>query len=171
MRRVRYSVAMSLDGYIANPQGNYDWIVSDPDVDFGALFKTFDTALMGRKTYQETLNHSGGASIGMPTYVFSKTLRQDDCPGVTVSDSPAQTVKELKAAPGKDIWLFGGGSLFQNLLAAELVDAVEVAIIPVLLGGGTPMLPEPARSAKLTLASHRLYEKTGTIRLEYSIAT
>ncbi len=162
---------MSLDGYIASPKGDYDWIVRDPDVDFGALFQSFDTALMGRKTYQETLNHGGGTTIGMPAYVFSKTLRQDDCPGVTVSDSPAQTVKELKAAPGKDIWLFGGGSLFQSLLAAKLVDAVEVAIIPVLLGGGIPMLPEPARSAKLKLTGHRLYEKTGTMRLEYSVAT
>src|SRR5687767_8343379 len=110
-RRVRFSAAMSLDGYIAGPQGESDWILMDPDIDFGALFKDFDTVLLGRKSYEAARPQGGsGAMPGMAAYVFSRTLRQDDCPGVTVSDSPAETVAALRAAPGKDIWLFGGGS-------------------------------------------------------------
>ena len=162
---------MSLDGYIAGPKGEIDWIVMDPDIDFGALMGAFDTVLMGRKTYEATRQQDGG--VGMPSmqaYVFSRTLRQTDCPGVTVSNKPAETLTALKATSGKDIWLFGGGSLFSSLLRLGLVDAVEVAIIPVLLGDGLPLLPHPATTAKLKLTKNRIYEKTGTIALEYSVA-
>lgn len=170
MRPVRYSAAMSLDGYIADPTGGYDWIVMDPDIDFGALFKNFDTLLMGRKTYEMAREQGGGPAMrGMKSYVFSRTLRQEECPRVTVSADPRQTVTALKQQQGKDIWLFGGGGLFQSLLALELVDAVQVAIIPVLLGGGVPLLPSPATRAKLRLTSHRIYEKTGTVLLDYTV--
>ena len=170
MRPVRYSVAMSVDGYIADPIGGYDWIVMDPDIDFGALFKNFDTLLMGRKTYEMAREQGGGPAMrGMKSYVFSRTLRQEECPRVTVSADPKETVTALKQQQGKDIWLFGGGGLFQSLLALELVDAVQVAIIPVLLGGGVPVLPSPATRAKLRLTSHRIYEKTGTVLLDYAV--
>ena len=107
---------------------------------------------------------------GMQAYVLSSTLRQSDCPGVTVSDNARDTVTKLKAAPGKDIWLFGGGSLFRSLLGMDLVDTVEVGIIPVLLGGGIQLRPDPAERAKLKLTKHRVYTKTGTVALEYDVA-
>ena len=170
-RRVRYSVAMSLDGYIAGPSGEYDWIVMDPEIDFGALMGSFDAMLMGRKTYEAAQKMGGGpASRSMQVHVLSRTLRQSDCKGVTVSDDAKASVTQLKAAPGKDIWLFGGGSLFRSLLELRLVDSVEVAIIPVLLGGGVPLLPDPAARAKLKLANHKVYSKTGTVALEYTVA-
>jgi dihydrofolate reductase len=170
MRRVRYSVAMSLDGYIAGPQGEYDWILMDPDIDFGALFKDFDTLLMGRKSYEVVRQQGeGGAMPGMKAIVFSRTLRQADHPKVTVSHDPEATVRSLKASTGKDIWLFGGGSLFRSLLDLGLVDSVEVAIIPVVLGAGVPFLPSPAKRTKLSLTSQRVYEKTGTVLLAYGV--
>lgn len=170
MRRIRYSVAMSLDGYIAGPQGEYDWIPMDPDIDFGAMFKQFDTLLMGRKSYDAARKQGGGGAMsGMKAYVFSRTLRQADCPDATVSDNPKDTIAALKQATGKDIWLFGGGELFKSLLALGVVDAVEVAIVPVLLGRGLPMLPTPAAMSQLTLTRHRVYEKTGTVLLHYAV--
>ena len=170
MRRVRFSVAMSLDGYIAGPKGESDWIVMDPDIDFGALMGAFDTVLLGRKTYEATRHHGSSGMPGMQAYVFSRTLNQVDCPGVIVSNKPTETLATLKASRGKDIWLFGGGSLFRSLLDLGLVDAVEVAVIPVLLGGGVPLLPHPAKQAKLRLVTHRVYEKTGTVSLQYAPA-
>ena len=169
MRRVRYSVAMSLDGYIAGPKGENDWIVMDPEIDFRALFASFDTVLMGRKTYEAAQQQGGGGGMpGMQAYVISRTLRQAKIQGATVSDDPTSTVAALKKGAGKDIWLFGGGELFHSMLELGLVDAVEVAIIPVLLGGGRPLLPPGGQRAPLRLMKHRVYEKTGTALLEYT---
>ena len=170
MRRVQYSVAMSLDGYIADPNGGYDWIVIDPEIDFEAMFKDFDTVLMGRKSYDAAVRQGGYGMPGKKTYVFSRTLRQQDCPDATVSDDVRKTVTALKQEQGKDIWLFGGGELFRSMLDLGLVDAIEVAVIPVLLGSGLPMLPSPATRAKLKLTQERLYQKTGTLLLTYDVS-
>jgi dihydrofolate reductase len=170
MRQIRYRVATSLDGYIAGPHGEWDWIVPDPDIDFGTLFSQFDTVLLGRRTYEITLSPNAPPwPPGIRVYVFSRTLQQRDHPGVTiVADSVEQTAAALRAASGKDIWLFGGGSLFQSLLDARLVDAVEIAVIPVLLGGGIPLLAPPARQAKLKLVRHTA-SSAGIVRLEYAV--
>jgi dihydrofolate reductase len=169
MRRVRLSVAMSLDGYIADPDGGYDWIVMDPEIDFDAMFKDVDAVLMGRKSYDLTKQPG---SYGMPhknAFVFSKTLKQADVPNATVSDDPRKTVLELKQMKGKSIWLFGGGELFRSLLELKLVDEIEVAIIPVLLGQGLPLLPTSSAHVKLVLTKHRLFKKTGTLLLNYDV--
>ena len=171
MKRICYSVAMSLDGYIADSDGGYDWIVTDPDIDFHAIYARFDTLLMGRKTY-EVMKPQGdsGTMQRMETYVFSRTVRQADCPSVTVvSDHLKETCATLKEKPGKDIWLFGGGSLFRSLLDLGQVNSVEVAIIPMLLGNGVPLLPHPATRARLELTKQKVYPKTGTMVLEYAI--
>jgi dihydrofolate reductase len=170
MKRVRYSVAMSLDGYIAGPKGEADWIVMDPEIDFKALLAQFDTALMGRKTYEATKKPGRGGSLpGFTSYVFSRTLKQKDCPGVVVSDTALETVKELKQGTGKDIWLFGGAGLFKSLLEMGVVDSVEVAIVPVILGRGLPLLAECAACKRLRLTKHKIYSKTGTVALEYAV--
>ena len=171
MRRVRYVVAMSLDGYIAGPNGEADWIIMDPDIDFRALFEQFDTFLMGRRTFEGMGGARGGRQSGVQTVVFSRTLRQEDYPNVTmVSENPEQALASLRAKPGKDIWLFGGASLFRSLLEVQLVDAVEVSVIPVLLGEGIPLLPPKPASERfeLKLASCRTFE-TGIVSLEYAV--
>ena len=160
---------MSLDGYIAGPNGEADWIITDPEIDFRALFEHFDTFLMGRRTFE--VAGSGGQPGAPQTIVFSRTLRQQDYPNVTiVSENPEDVLADLRSKPGKDIWLFGGGSLFRSLLEARLVDAVEVAVIPVLLGEGIPLLPPKTSSERfeLKLASSRAYE-SGIVSLEYAV--
>ena len=171
MRRVIYGGAMSLDGYIAGPNGEYDWIVMDPDIDFAGLVGCVDTFLIGRKTFQamQAMGDAAPPTPGIRNIVFSRTLRPEECPNATLSDDAEGVVARLRTETGKDIALFGGGELFRSLLAAGLVDALHFHVVPVLLGGGVPLLPSPADRAKLKLTSHRLYEKTGTIGLEYEI--
>ena len=172
MRPVRYGVAMSLDGYIAGPKGEYDWIVMDPDIDFGAMMGRYDTVLVGRKTW-ETMRAQGeaGQPRGVELVVFSRTLVASEHPGVRiVSRDAGEAVRALKREPGKEIALFGGGELFRSLLGEGVVDTVEVGVVPVLLGGGIPLLPSPAPRATLKLTSRREYPKTGTVLLEYAVA-
>jgi dihydrofolate reductase len=101
--------------------------------------------------------------------VISRTLRPADYPGITIVNDAEPFVAELKTQPGKDIWLFGGGALFHGLLGAGLVDGVDVGVMPVLLGGGIPLLPTPAPRTTLALKSHRVYEKSGAVGLEYDV--
>src|SRR5690349_785509 len=161
MKRIRYLVAASLDGYIAGPNGEYDWIVQDPEIDFTAMFAQFDTFVMGRKTFEAM---TGGPKLEGKVVVFSRTLRPEDHPEVTVvAEKERETVEALREEPGKDIWLFGGGELFRSLLDAGLVDTVEVAVIPILLGGGIPLLPTPAPRTRLRLTGRRVYEGSGIV--------
>jgi dihydrofolate reductase len=171
MRRVRYVVAMSLDGYIAGPNGEADWIIMDPEIDFRALFEQFDTFLLGRRTFEGMGGAGGSGKSGVQTIVFSRTLRQEDYPNVTVvSENPEDVLADLRPKPGKDIWLFGGGLLFRSLLEARLVDAVEASVVPVLLGEGIPLLPPKTSSERfeLKLASSRAF-KSGIVSLEYAV--
>jgi len=170
MRKICYGVAMSLDGYIAGPHGEDDWIVMDPEIDFGAMFAKYDTLVMGRKTFERMVK-AGKASIpGMKIVVFSKTLQSAQYPDVTiVADKLEETVAAIRATPGKEIWLFGGGALFRSFLEKGLVDTVEIGLIPILLGEGIPLLPAPAKRASLTLVSQRIYRNSGVIMLTYAM--
>src|SRR5688572_17630953 len=132
MRQVCFGGAMSLDGYIPGPHGEFDWIVMDPDIDFAAMHSRFDTYLIGRKTFEAMQAMGGGGSRGIRNIVLSRTLDPRSHPGVTIERDAERLVTDLRTQPGKDIAIFGGGELFRSLLAAALVDRVEVGIIPVL---------------------------------------
>jgi|SRR5688572_977572 dihydrofolate reductase len=171
MRKVRYSVAATLDGFIADDHGGYDWIIMDDAIDFAAMFAEFDTFVMGRKTWDvsaqtEFVQMFGGKEV----IVFSKTLTSPPHPGVKiVNTSPVDTVRELKQKPGKDIWLFGGGAMFRTLADAGLVDTVEVGIMPVLLSRGVPLIAPGARITGMKLDKCEMLPNSGIVMLSYTI--
>ena len=171
MRKIVYSVVMSLDGYLAGPKGEADWIVIDPEIDFTSMMERFDTLIMGRGTFEAAQAMGGGVAMpGVSTIVISRTLRQQDHPGITIiGEDVAGELSRLKEASGKDIWLFGGGILFRSLLDFGLVDTIEVGVIPVLLGEGIPLLPQRPQRTTLRLVSSKAYKATGTLALEYAI--
>lgn len=171
MRPVIYNVAASVDGFITDAEGKFDWIPNDPSVDFGEIFAKVDTVLIGRRSYEET-RRIGGAPwrAGTRVYVFSRTMNEAPVADVTfVRDDAAAVVAALRREKGEgEIWLFGGGTLFASLLAAGQVDRIDVTIVPILLGGGTPLAPPPAPRAKLTLNGTRRYP-SGLVTLSYEV--
>jgi dihydrofolate reductase len=170
MRRLRYSVAMSLDGFIAGPNGESDWMVADPELDYAAIHAQFDTLLMGWRTCEiARVRAAQWPDLGHRWVVVSRTLKPEDHRGVIIlSSGVAEAVAALKAQPGKDIWLCGGGVLFRALLDAGLVDAVEVVLMPAMLGRGTPLLAEGRRRSLCLEESKAL--PSGIAMLSYSVA-
>jgi dihydrofolate reductase len=170
MRRVRYRVAASLDGFIAGPSGEIDWIVADPTVDFAAIYAEFDTVLLGRRTYELTLQPGAPPwPAGWRIYVVSRTLPREQPAGVTVvREKLDATVAALRAAPGRDIWVFGGGVLAASLLGAGLLDSVEVSVMPVLLGGGAPLVAAGAPRTRLKLTGSSA-SPSGILNLRYEV--
>ena len=170
MRRVVYRVAASVDGYIAGPRGEVDWIVHDPAVDLAKVYESVDTVLLGRRTYE--LTRQPGAPPwprGWQIYVFSQTLTPEEHPDVMVVRADAgPRVAALRAAPGRDIWLFGGARLFRSLLQANQVDLVAVLVVPVLLGGGIPLLETGAPLTRLALEQVERYP-SGLLSLRYRV--
>jgi dihydrofolate reductase len=184
MRRVRYGVGMSLNGFIADDQGGTDFLVSDSTYDPAPFFASIDTVLMGRLTYEVAVRQGMRAYNGLQNFVVSRTLSAADYPEVTIiADDVEERVAKLRRGRGKDIWLCGGGVLLASLLAAGLVDTVELGISPKLLtrpgapmlavgsglgvGSGTIDARLPA-SVPLTLTHHRALP-SGLIILEYAV--
>jgi dihydrofolate reductase len=159
---------MSLDGFLADPDGGYDWIITDPTIDFEGLYKNFDFALMGRRTFEVAQRGPGAAIPGMQTIICSRTLRPRDFPKFKITEDAASTVADLKRSSGKDIWLFGGGNLFRSLLDAALVDTIEASIMPIILSEGVSLLPAGRRSPRLQLTRH-VVRPSGIVTLNYEV--
>jgi dihydrofolate reductase len=161
MRTVTYGAACSLDGFIAAAGGAVDWLHFSRDVQkaMATYWATIDTVLMGRKTWDVAVAQGGGpegSSVGITTYVFSRTLRDVTGPGVhLVSTDPGEFVRDLKRQHGKGICVMGGGELACSLFEAGVIDEVGLNIHPILLGSGVPLFRDPGRRIALELAESR----------------
>ena len=170
MRKVVLGLAVSLDGFIEGPNGEYDWCVPSPEYDFHAFFNRFDTIFVGRKTYEMSSEMEGGPP-GFPKfkeYVFSTTLDKVKDGATLIKDDTKAEVENIKKEKGKDIWLFGGAGLTISLLNLGLVDELSLAVYPVLLGGGKPLFNNIKDRINLTLLDTKTYS-TGVVSLTYSL--
>ena len=172
MRTVTYGGAFTLDGFITGPNESMDWLKWSREVGeiIQAYWKTIDTMLMGRKTWEFAQRAGGGPPMtGITTYVFSRTLKSIDQPGVTlVSDDAAGFVAKLKKGKGKGICVMGGGDFARSLFEADLIDEVGVNVHPVLLGAGTPGFLDAKRRLDLRLTECRQLS-TGCVSLRYDV--
>lgn len=169
MRNVVLGLGISLDGYIARPNGNVDFLFMPKDYSMAPFFATVDTAIMGRKTLDVALQMGGGSFGGssMATYVFSHSKPAGERDGlVFINQSPAAFIRQLRKRSGKDIWLMGGGELARAFLKADLVDGLYLGIVPVLLGEGIPLFPSGFPQRDFTLVENKTYSK-GLIALKY----
>jgi dihydrofolate reductase len=169
MRKVVLGLGISLDGYIARPDGAVDFLFMPKDYSMAPFFKTIDTALMGRKTLDAALKMGAGgfSSSSMTTYVFSQTLQPGERDGLIFTDkSPLSVIRQIRKKPGKNIWLMGGGELARDFLKADLVDEIYIGIVPILLGEGVPLFPPGFPQREFKLAENKTYSK-GLIALKY----
>ena len=170
MRKVILQLAVSLDGKIEGPNGEYDWCLMDQDYGISAFFKRIDSMFLGRKTYELTLSMGEEAMPGFPKlqeYVFSTTLKEVKPGAVLIKNNIEEEVKRIKAQPGKDIWLFGGASLTTCLLNLGLVDEMVLAVHPIILGEGKPLFQNIPDRVPLTLTDSKTYS-SGLVMLSYS---
>src|SRR3954466_4030362 len=169
MRKLVSGFASSLDGYIEGPNGEIDWILIDKEIDFAEQMNRFDAFLYGRKTYEAVLRMGGTKnSKGSSHYVFSNSL-QSIAPGfILIKKDIRETILKMKEQPGKDIAVFGGAVLLATLLDYSLVDEISIAVIPVLLGNGKPMVDVLASRVWLSLEKSHTYSN-GTVQLTYAV--
>jgi len=154
MRKVVLGLGISLDGYIARPDGSVDFLFMPKDYSMGPFFATIDVSIMGRKTYDVALKMGGGSynDSGLKSYVFSHSQPPGARGGVTfVNESPKIFVEKLRKSPGKSIWLMGG-ELVRDFLKLDLVDELYIGVVPVLIGEGLPLVPARLSAARVFLA-------------------
>lgn len=172
MRKVVLGLGISLDGYIARPDGSVDFLFMPKDYSMGPFFATIDAAVMGRKTYEVSLKMGGGDFGGsaVKSYVFSHSQPPGERGGVAfVDESPKSFLNRLRKRPGKNIWLMGGGELARDFLKDDLVDELYIGIVPVLIGEGIPLFPSGFPQREFSLLENKIYSK-GLIALKYARA-
>ena len=171
MRKVILGLAVSLDGFIEGPNGEYDWCFTDQDYGLSDFFKRVDTIFIGRKTYEMTLGMDDNGSDGFPKlkeYIFSTTLDKVKDGATLIKSNTKIEVENIKIEKGKDIWLFGGAGLTTSLINLGLVDELSLAVHPILLGHGKPLFNNIKDRIKLTLVDTKSYS-TGLVSLTYNI--
>ena len=171
MRKLILQVAVSLDGLIEGPNGEFDWCFTDQDYGLKDFFKQIDTLFIGRKTYELMERMGENASAGFPKfkeYIFSTTLETVKDDAVLIKDDIELNVNKIKNANGKNIWLFGGGDLTTSLMNLNLVDEVLLAIHPIVLGGGKPLFTDLKKRVELKLLDTKVYD-TGLLFVKYAI--
>jgi dihydrofolate reductase len=172
MRKLILQLAVSLDGFIEGPNGEYDWCFVDQDYGMAAFFQRVDSVFYGRKSYE--LTQSMAAEGGMPPfpklkeYVFSNTLTDTPSGATLIGGDIDAEVRRIKSEPGKDIWLFGGASLTTSLMNGGHVDELSLAVHPIILGGGKPLFSELKDRVALTLLDTKVYE-TGLVMMSYAV--
>ena len=168
MRKVVLGVGISLDGYIARPDGSVDFLFMPKDYSMAEFFKRVDTAVMGRKTYEVGLKMGGGfAEGGMKSFVFSRSMGSGERGDVTiVAEPPKQFMEAVRGTKGKDIWLMGGGELTREFLREDIVDEIHLGVVPVLIGEGIAAFPSGFPERKFALVENKTYSR-GLIALRY----
>jgi dihydrofolate reductase len=158
MRNVVLNVAVSADGFIAGPNGEYDWCFTDQDYGIREFLSRIDATLMRRKTFEVMQQQGQETFSGMKNYVFSKTLNAPSNKNVKVVSGDVKSfINELKKEKGKDLWLFGGGELIKTFFEADLVEEMVLAIHPIILGKGISLFPDSDRKHEFNLSESKTY--------------
>jgi dihydrofolate reductase len=168
VRKIILALGISIDGYIARPDGTFDFLFMPRDFSMAEFFASIDTGIMGRKTYDVAkAQGEGGFGPKIKTYVLSRTLPPGEREGKTfVNVSPQALVEEIRQHQGKDVWLMGGGEVARDFLKVDLVDELHLGVVPVLLGEGLPLFPGGFPQRNFELIENKSFSR-GLISLKY----
>lgn len=177
-RKIIVSIATSADGFIARPDGSVDWLDRPYPPDFygmASFFKSIDTILWGRKTYEVALGFQKEGKEGsqfdaqIKNYVFSRQPPPRSTPGVKFVTGPIREfAKRLRATPGKDIWIMGGGGLIASFLDDGEIDEFIISVIPTFIGEGIPLIAPHHRTVELKLLATKAWPD-GVVKLHYVV--
>lgn len=171
MRRIILNLAVSLDGFIEGPNGEFDWCLADQDYGMTEFLDRIDTLFLGRKSFemmrqQEENSFSDTFFSDKTWYVFSRTLTIVPDQAQLIGDDSLQAVLTIKNQVGKDIWLFGGANLTTSFLNAGLVDELLLSVHPILLGSGKPLFGNLTERMPFDLVDTKSYS-SGLVQLRY----
>ena len=160
MRKITLYIAMSLDGYIADSNGNVDWLsgqcddIENADT-YSAFIRDIDTVVMGWNTYSQ-----------LTSYIITHRILPSTDKLKFVQENPCDLVQRLKRQPGQGIWICGGAEIIHPLIQADLIDEYYISIIPILLGSGIRLWKETGNKVKLKLIRTQSYN--GITELVYT---
>ena len=176
-RKIITRLATSADGFIARPDGSVEWLDRPRPKHFygmGDFYKSVDTILLGRKTYDVALEFQRNGTVAsafdakMKNYVFSRTLGSS-APGTELVTEPVKAfAQRLRGQPGKDVWMMGGGEIIASFLDEGEIDEFIINVIPVFIGEGIPLIAPRHRMVPLQLLSSQQFED-GVVTLHYSV--
>jgi dihydrofolate reductase len=173
-RKVIVHIATSADGYIARPDGDLEWLTSRPApkgfYGMNAFIRSIDTKVLGRKTYEMSLRLGATFDSKSRSIVFSRHAPPADAPsGVEfVNDAIGPFIDRLRAQPGKDIWLMGGGEIIASFLDEHAIDEFVISVAPVFIGEGIPLIARRPRHVPLELLSSERFED-GLVQSRYRV--
>lgn len=169
MRKIILNVAVSLDGLIEGPAGEYDWCLDDQDYGLTPFFDSIDAILIGRKSY-DMISAQPNMFPGKKLYVFSDTLppgKNEDVEVVSSANFDA-VVESLINSEGKNIWLFGGASLLTAFINKNRVTELLLSIHPIILGAGKPLFENIAENVELIFIQQEAYS-SGLVQIRYAL--
>ncbi|HEY0742497.1 MAG TPA: dihydrofolate reductase family protein [Chryseosolibacter sp.] len=173
MRKLIVGLAITLDGFIEGPNGEYDWCFTDQDYGMTEFLKGIDAIFYGRKSWEMMKTYSPPEGTENPwkhikNYVFSNSYKTNGEDFELITGDVVEAVKKLKSEPGKNIWMFGGASLNDSLMKAGLIDEIGLAVHPILLGKGKPFFSDYGKRIKLKLSDCKTYS-SGLVYLTYQV--
>ena len=173
MRKVILYIATSLDGYIAQINGDIDWLFTDfneSDYGYTEFYNSIDTTLIGNSTSRQILTFGEFPYTEKKNFVFTRNKTVKPHPGVSfILSDIGEFVRKLKSEYGKNIWLVGGGQINTVLLKAKLIDELIISIHPVLLGNGIPLFEKHEGEFDFTLIKNTPYSN-GLVQMVYNFS-
>ncbi|MDH3834934.1 MAG: dihydrofolate reductase family protein [Nitrosopumilus sp.] len=167
MRKIILYIASSLDGYVARENGDVDWLPENVESGYNEFYKTIDTVVMGKTTYDQVLTFGEYPYKDKKSYVFTRNSNKKKDENVEFVSDVDKFVKDILPKLDETIWLVGGGQIISSFVNHGMIDEIILSIIPVVLGNGIPLFKNIQKETNLELAKTTSYDKL--VELHYKV--